>query len=324
MIKWRIDKSNKIPLYLQLKDLIKFYISTGVLGENERLPGVNELGRHLDVNFETVRKAYKELEEEHLVSMERGRGSYVTLHGSRDPSDAFSGEGDPVPGTALKSQIRLLLNAGIPTDQVVRMVDETVREVEEESASPVVLFTECNRCQVQELSSRLADYLDLEVVPVMLSELENRLSGPEEDLKRIRAVVTTGFHLSDVRTKLAGRGIPAYPLITNMSPATRQAIQDCPPDAHFGFICRDSDSLGFCEDLIRAELGRNIRLTTSIFENEKRVTEILDSVDILLVSPPVFQDLSERSSSGLPVYNVFDQIDPMSMRLIKDRIFSSI
>ena len=68
MIKWRIDKSNKVHLYLQLKDLIKYYISTGAIKDNQQLPGVNTLGNELGVNFETVRKAYKELEREEVNS----------------------------------------------------------------------------------------------------------------------------------------------------------------------------------------------------------------------------------------------------------------
>ncbi len=36
MIKWFIDKESKIPLYLQLKELIRYYISTS----SQHPPGV--------------------------------------------------------------------------------------------------------------------------------------------------------------------------------------------------------------------------------------------------------------------------------------------
>lgn len=76
MQRWRIDKNSKVPFYLQLKELIEYYISTGAIKDNHQLPGVNTLGKKLGINFETVRKAYKELEKEGLISMERGRGTY--------------------------------------------------------------------------------------------------------------------------------------------------------------------------------------------------------------------------------------------------------
>ena len=55
MIKWFIDRENKVPLYLQLKDLIKYYISTGAIQDNDQLPGVVTLAQELGVNFDTIR-----------------------------------------------------------------------------------------------------------------------------------------------------------------------------------------------------------------------------------------------------------------------------
>ena len=80
MIKWFLDKNSKIPLYLQLKDLIKYYISTGAINDSEQLPGVINLSKELGISFETVGKAYKELEKEGLIYTRRGRGTFVDLH----------------------------------------------------------------------------------------------------------------------------------------------------------------------------------------------------------------------------------------------------
>ncbi len=62
MVKRVIEKSRKVPLYLQLKDLIKYFVAMGAITENEQLPGVMELAAKLGINFETVRKAFHELE----------------------------------------------------------------------------------------------------------------------------------------------------------------------------------------------------------------------------------------------------------------------
>jgi len=62
MIRWFVDKNSDIPLYVQLKGLIKHYVSTEAMQDNPRLPTVKALAKQLDINFETVRKAYKDLE----------------------------------------------------------------------------------------------------------------------------------------------------------------------------------------------------------------------------------------------------------------------
>ena len=74
---WSVDKNSRVPLYLQIKDLIKYSISTGAIRRGEKLPGVVELAGDLGVNFETVRKAYKEVEKEGMLSVSRGRGTFA-------------------------------------------------------------------------------------------------------------------------------------------------------------------------------------------------------------------------------------------------------
>src|SRR5688572_19828330 len=86
MVQFFVDKQNKVPLYLQLTDEIRYYISTGVLGEREQLPPVKVLAKMLGINFLTVRKAYKELESAGLLDVRHGEGTFISLsnHGSRN------------------------------------------------------------------------------------------------------------------------------------------------------------------------------------------------------------------------------------------------
>ncbi len=77
MIRWFVDKESKMPLYVQLKDEIQYYISTGALSSEEQLPPVKSMAKELGSNFETVRKAYKELEREGLITMKRSEGTYL-------------------------------------------------------------------------------------------------------------------------------------------------------------------------------------------------------------------------------------------------------
>ena len=117
---WVIDKENKIPLYLQLKDLVKYHISTGSVQEGQRLPPINELAERLGINFETVRKAYKELEREGFLSSKRGRGTFTT---------ASSGTaGKPKPPADQRAELieslgreaRRLLQLGMEISRVAR------------------------------------------------------------------------------------------------------------------------------------------------------------------------------------------------------------
>jgi DNA-binding transcriptional regulator YhcF (GntR family) len=324
MIKWRIDKSNKVPLYLQLKDLIKYYISTGAIKDNHQLPGVNTLGSELGVNFETVRKAYKELEKEGLISMERGRGTYVTLHNAKMPKVSSDVHPESDPQEALRIGIRRLLRAGTEAKQIKKIVANVIDEIEREGSQQAVVFAECNLYQVREISRVLKNYLNLSVKPVLVdnlkSEVETILKGPEQLL----AVITTGFHINEIRRMLEGISVDTHVLITSMSSETRQKLLAYDRKSHFGFICRDTESIPFWEDLIKDELGQEINLSCSILDDREKVEKILKSANVLMVSPPVYKTLKKQAPPELPLFNVFDKVDSMSLRLIKDRLSETL
>jgi DNA-binding transcriptional regulator YhcF (GntR family) len=320
MIKWRIDKSNKVPLYLQLKDLIKYYISTGTIKDNHQLPGVNTLGGELGVNFETVRKAYKELEKEGLISMQRGRGTYVTLHNAKMSNVSSDVHPESDPKDALRIGIRKFLRAGSSTKEIRKIVAEVIDEIAKEGSQQTVVFAECNLFQVREISKVLRNYLNLNVKPVLVDNLRNEvetiLKGPESLL----AVVTTGFHINEARKMLEDIPVDTQVLITSMSSETRQKLLTYDRKSHFGFICRDAETIPFWEDLIKDELGKEIILSCSILDDRERVEEILKSVNVLMVSPPAYKALKKTAPAKLPLFNVFDKVDAMSLRLIKNRL----
>ena len=118
--------------------------------------------------------------------------------------------------------------------------------------------------------------------------------------------------------------VDTHVLITSMSSETRQKLLTYDRKSHFGFICRDTESIPFWEDLIKDELGQEINLSCSILDDKEKVAEILKSVNVLMVSPPVYKVLKKKAPPELPVFNVFDKVDAMSLRLIKDRLSETI
>jgi len=73
----KLDFRSKIPIYIQIIDQIKHLIASSVLKPDDQLPTVRELASDLDVNFTTVARAYRLLDEAGLISTQHGRGTYV-------------------------------------------------------------------------------------------------------------------------------------------------------------------------------------------------------------------------------------------------------
>jgi len=72
-----IDLTSKVPIYVQIIDQIKHMIATGVLGPDDQLPTVRQLATDLRVNFNTIARAYRMLDDEGLISTQHGRGTYI-------------------------------------------------------------------------------------------------------------------------------------------------------------------------------------------------------------------------------------------------------
>jgi GntR family transcriptional regulator len=73
-----IDPKSGVPLYRQIIESVKFAISRGDLSPGDKLPTVRQLAVDLEVNPNTVIRAYREMEIEGLLDPQQGSGTFVT------------------------------------------------------------------------------------------------------------------------------------------------------------------------------------------------------------------------------------------------------
>lgn len=72
-----LDFRSGIPIYIQIMDQIKHLIATGNLNPGDQLPTVRQLAADLRVNFNTVARSYRLLDEAGIISTQHGRGTYI-------------------------------------------------------------------------------------------------------------------------------------------------------------------------------------------------------------------------------------------------------
>jgi GntR family transcriptional regulator len=72
-----LDFRSGIPIYLQVVERFKEFIASGRLTPGDQLPTVRSLALELRVNFNTVARAYRILDEVGIISTQQGRGTYV-------------------------------------------------------------------------------------------------------------------------------------------------------------------------------------------------------------------------------------------------------
>lgn len=76
--RFRLDIRSELPIYVQIVDQVKGQIASGALKPGDQLPTVRALATELRINFNTVARAYRILDEERIISTQQGRGTYIT------------------------------------------------------------------------------------------------------------------------------------------------------------------------------------------------------------------------------------------------------
>ena len=74
----QIDFRSGLPIYTQIVSQVQTQVAGGVLKPGDQLPTVRALAEELRVNFNTIARAYRILDEARIISTQQGRGTYIT------------------------------------------------------------------------------------------------------------------------------------------------------------------------------------------------------------------------------------------------------
>jgi GntR family transcriptional regulator len=116
----RLDARLPTPLYAQIAERVRVAVASGELSAGDALPSVRALASRLRVNPATVVQAYRDLEQEGLVEMRQGAGSFV--------ADVAPERRARARGQAARRLVRGLIEdaarQGISTDELKRAFDD--------------------------------------------------------------------------------------------------------------------------------------------------------------------------------------------------------
>ena len=76
-LNFQLDFRSDVPIYEQIAEELRKKIAEGQVAPGDQLPTVRQLALDLRVNFNTVSRAYRVLDEAGLISTQRGRGTYI-------------------------------------------------------------------------------------------------------------------------------------------------------------------------------------------------------------------------------------------------------
>jgi len=121
----RIDSESRVPIYAQIVEQIKAQIAAGQLTPGDQLPTIRRLATDLRINFNTVVRAYLELEGEGLISTQRGRGTFIA---DSPEEEALAKMRDEKMELIVATAVEELSNLGYSRQEVERVFHKTIEE----------------------------------------------------------------------------------------------------------------------------------------------------------------------------------------------------
>ncbi|MFE5535614.1 GntR family transcriptional regulator [Streptomyces sp. NPDC056492] len=107
------------PIYVQIKNRLRWQILTGAYAEGSHLPSAGELGNTYGANKNTILRALRMLRSEGMIDFGRGRGAVVTRSAR------------PVDLADISEQLQAVVNladaSGIPRSMIISAVQRIPR-----------------------------------------------------------------------------------------------------------------------------------------------------------------------------------------------------
>jgi GntR family transcriptional regulator len=114
---FQIDLKSRKAIYEQVVDNFKRLITSGALREHDKVPSVRDLARTLDVNPNTVQKAYRELETQGYFYTVLGQGNFIASPVKADDKAVRSRL------EAVRELARELMYHGVSKEEIIKFIE---------------------------------------------------------------------------------------------------------------------------------------------------------------------------------------------------------
>ena len=118
----KINPNTHEPIYLQIVAEVRQAIAAGVYRPGEMIPSLRGLAMDLQVNPNTVQRAYDELEREGIIVARRGVGLFVADRDMRQPRT----EAEKSMLVVFVQSIRTGIEAGLPPERIRAVFDRAL------------------------------------------------------------------------------------------------------------------------------------------------------------------------------------------------------
>lgn len=314
---YHIDTTCGVPIYQQLVDTISARIKRGELTFGDQLPTVQEMSAQLGIARGTIKRAYDELEQRHLIEKVQGRGSFV-CHRAVDKTSRKEQAMEAIDElldrlSALdfsEAEIRIILNL----------------KLQERSEGAKYLKVAAVECNPESLAQMSAQFRRMDHVDLYSYLLDDILAYPYKLDDDVDLIVTTTEHIALLEERLS---MPQKLLrvALRLSPRCVAQLVRLPAETRIGILC---ESEKFGQLLARActqYSDGTVPPLVQLFSQEAQLPSFLSSHDVTLVPEDyerfcggdIAQQLEKKETAGTLIRCGY-QMDEGSLIHLEEKI----
>ncbi|HBR01852.1 MAG TPA: GntR family transcriptional regulator [Ruminiclostridium sp.] len=303
---WKINRNLKTSFTEQLVRNIRWSIFTGEVRWTEKLPPIRTLADALGVSMNTVRNAYKRLEQQEMVVTKPHVGTIV-LTESMDKRQIEE---------ELVTSIKNALYCRLSVEEVRDIVERVLREASEVKKKNLIFVYEEKNIG-HRFAMQIAQAVNAQVEEVALDRLEDYLNEHRDQIEHLDAIITTYFLYAQVRSIARSYQSIIYGMTVELSSRVIDVLTSLKAGSTIAVICRKEESAdGFVNLVHRMYPDLNVEVYHETEQSKWK--KIARNVSALFASPVLTEKIRQSGDCPMLIYEMWDRINEQSMNMLKD------
>ena len=307
-----IHRSEPISIHNQLMEQLKYHIESGAWKAGDKLPTVREMAQALRINYNTVRMAYQELEQQGYLVTEQGRGTFVAIgtpHKIEGQQEVLL---DLIDEALIKAK-----GLGIPPEEFASTAYARAMLFPFENPDVRLLFTECNWDDLEHYATNIQHGAGVKPETYLVEELRKK---EPSFFEQFDLIATTLFHVADIQ-ELVG---PTHTVLGLMvEPDYLEVLAEIarlPNGARVGLICANRKGAEAMERVLVGVGATYPKFILAGVDQPNKIDQVFQEADMIYVSRQALNQHREEWPSNKPYRPYVDDLDDGALRLLRREI----
>ncbi len=308
----KIHPTETLPIHVQLVEQIKYNIEAKIWQPGKQLPTVRELAKELQINYNTVRSAYQELERQGYITTTQGRGTFVASSSASLPANQQETLQDLIDEALLRA-----LALGISPNVFARTAYARAQLFSQPTSDLHLLFTECNAADLAYHAQTIEQQTGIAPETYLLEDLHQY---PADFFARFDLITTVFSHVSELQ-EIIGPGRAVLGLM--IKPSYTGVLADLstlPTETPVGLICATQERAERMQHMLKGLGMRHLRYLAVGMDQPEELARVFEQSDHLYVSRLGLSKQEGNWPGEKKVHEYATHLDPAALRLLRKRI----